>query len=101
MSVWYGLWYGGSGYALSDPTLDMERFDSLQHAQDALYDRCHDGYSFRQWFAYVNRDPESVLTPAVGADSCTHLYAVPDGDLALPDRHVYFGPRGGVRIERL
>lgn len=101
MSTWYGLWYGGNGYALSDVELDMERFDSLQEAKDALNDRYHDGYSFRQPFDYVNREPEKVLTPAVGADSCIHLFATSDGDPALPDRHVYFGPQGGVRIERL
>ena len=101
MAAWYGLWYGGNGYALSDPESDMERFGSLRDAEDALHDRYHDGYSSRQRFEYVNRESEHVLTPAVGDDSCIHLFAAPDSDPSLPDRHVYFGPRGGVRVERL
>lgn len=101
MAAWYGLWYGGNGYALSDPESDMERFESLQEAKDALHDRYHDGYFSRQRFDYVNREPESVLTPAVGDDSCMHLFASPDSDPSLPDRRVYFGPRGGIRTERL
>lgn len=101
MAAWYGLWYGGIGYVPSDPGSDMERFGTLQDAKDALHDRCHDGYSSRQRFDYVNRESEHVLTPAVGDDSCIHLFAAPDSDPSLPDRHVYFGPRGGIRVERL
>ncbi|GAB3726758.1 hypothetical protein GCM10027590_32310 [Nocardiopsis nanhaiensis] len=101
MSTWYGLWHSGNGYGLTDPESDMEQFSSLQAAKDALAARYHLGYSFRQRFQFVNREPESVLTPVVGSDSCLHLFASPDSDPALPDRHVYFGPRGGVRVERL
>lgn len=100
MSVWFGVWYGGNGFSLSDIEADMERFGSLEDAKGALYDRCWEGSS-RNRFEYVNREPENVMTPAVGEDTCIHLYAVPDGDPALPDRRVYFGPRGGVRVERL
>lgn len=100
MSSWYGIWYGGSGYVLSDIETDMERFNSLYDAKAALYDRCREG-SFRSRFEYVNRPPENVMTPGVGDGSYIHLYAAPDADPALPDRCVHFGPRGGLRIQRL
>ncbi len=98
MSPWYGVWHGGSGYTLSDLESDLEQFGSIQEAKDALSDRFRSGCSWRQTFRYVNRDPESVLTPAVDEDSCIHLYASPEC-LDYPDRCVYFGPRGGVRVE--
>jgi hypothetical protein len=97
MSVWYGIWYGGPGYASFDPETELESFGSIQEACDALYDRCHAG-STPNRFNYVNSDPESVLTPAVSEESCIHLFATPHVD--YPDRRVFFGPRGGVRVER-
>lgn len=101
MSTWYGLWHGGSGYAPSDPTLDIERFDSLQHAQDALYDRCRSGGSYPEHFAFINREPETVLTPGVAEEQTEILlFGFPDCAEAYPDRRVFFGPRGGVRSER-
>lgn len=100
MSTWYGVWHGGNGYGLSDIETDMEQFGSLVDARGALYDRCWEGSSCNR-FEYVNREPENVMTPAVGDDTCIHLYATPDTDPALPDRCVHFGPRGGVRIQRL
>ncbi|MFC9085162.1 hypothetical protein [Nocardiopsis dassonvillei] len=98
MSLWYGIWHGGSGYALSELENDLERFGSIESAKEALSDRYHSGYSWFQTFDYVNRNPESVLTPAVGEDSCIHLFASLDC-LDYPDRCVRFGPRGGVRVE--
>jgi hypothetical protein len=98
VSPWYGVWHGGNGYALSELGNELERFGSIESAKEALSDRYHSGYSWRQKFDYVNRDPESVLTPAVGEDSCIHLFASPDC-LDYPDRCVRFGPRGGVRVE--
>lgn len=100
MSAWYGVWYGGNGFSLSDIESDMERFGSLEDAKDALYDRCWEGSS-RNRFEYINREPENVMTPGVGADTCIYLYATSDTDPALPDRSVHFGSRGGVRIQRL
>lgn len=100
MSAWYGVWYGGSGYTISEIEIDVERFRSLEDAKGALYDRYWDGSS-RNRFEYVNREPENVMTPAVGDDSCIYLYATSDTDPALPDRCVYFGPRGGVRVQEM
>lgn len=96
--MWYGLWYGGYRYAVSDPVEDIEKFPNLNAARDALRDRFRDGASWRQEFDFVNRAPESVFTPAVSENSEILLFATPDGD-AYPDRRVFFGPRGGVHIE--
>jgi hypothetical protein len=98
MSAWYGIWHGGAGYSLTDPESDMEKFGSIQEAKDALSERFHSGYALRQTFDYVNRETESVFTPAVSEESCIHLFTTPGVD--YPDRRVFFGPRGGVRVER-
>lgn len=100
----YALWFGGSGYAPGDMVRDLESFPSLAAAKAALIDRERNGYSFRQNFEFVNKDPESVLCPCVdegssmwvwrGADEVDGITYVPD----YPDNVVEFGPRGGVRV---
>ncbi|GAA1122411.1 hypothetical protein GCM10009605_62660 [Nocardiopsis composta] len=97
--AWYGLWYGGPGYSPSSQE-DMEEFSSLQAAKEALRSRMRDGYSWRQEFRFVFRDPEKLLTPAVSEESYIDLYSVPDADLSCIERRILFGPRGGVLIER-
>lgn len=101
MAVWYGVWHGGGGYAVLERESEIERFESLQHAKDALYDRCRIGGSTPAHFAFINREPETVLTPAVQEeDTDIWLFGFPDCAEAYPDGRVFFGPRGGVRIER-
>lgn len=97
--AWYGLWYGGPSFALSERE-DMEEFSSLQAAKDALWARVNDGWSWPQEFRYVYREPETARVPGVTEESYIDLYSAPDADLSCIERRVFFGPRGGVRIER-
>ncbi len=98
----YALWYGGASYAHSTDD-DLEKFPSIGAAVTALDDRHRLGYSFRQSFNFVNREPESSYTPCVEDDSEIWLFLEdPTGDVDLyPDRIVRFGPRGGTIVERV
>jgi hypothetical protein len=97
----FAQWYGGCSYVWGDDD-DIERFDSIAAAKVALDNRHSLGYSFRQHFEFVNREPESSFCPVVGEDSELWLFfADPTGDGdKYPDRIVKFGPRGGVITER-
>ncbi|WP_328708900.1 hypothetical protein [Microbispora hainanensis] len=100
MSVarWYGLWSGGSGYGPPQPD-DLEEFSSLADARCKLADRHRYGYWQRSHFAFARREAADVLTPFVGDDCEITLYGSADG-LHYPDRRIFLGPRGGVRVER-
>lgn len=67
--VIYGLWWGGSSYGQGDRWKHLEAFVSLEDACVAARDRWALGHDFTQDFVYVNQEPESALTPAVGEDS--------------------------------
>jgi hypothetical protein len=62
-------WYGGTNYAMSYPWEYLETFPTLEAAKDALVDRYVSGHWLTQDFDYVNREPDSKLTPNVGEDS--------------------------------
>lgn len=75
-------WFGGTSYALPDSN-DVEHFNNLQEAKDALQARltdyhypcvCHDSY---MWIAI------GILE-----------------SFDLPDYIISFGPRGGIKTER-
>lgn len=103
-----GVWFGGSGYATSDEN-DVEEFTSLTDAKGALACRRRCGDTMRQRFAFIARDPEEVFTPGVDETSEIWIYfGTPldvltyikvAGELPYPDRRLFFGPRGGIRIE--
>jgi len=97
----YAMWWGGSGYAQSDDQ-DIETFPSLFQAQRALEDRKRFGYSYRQHFEFINREPEDTLCPCVEDDSEIWIfYQNPTGwGDKYPDRIIKFGARGGVVVER-
>ncbi len=97
MGRWFGLWYGGSGYG--PPELgDLEEFSCLAEARSKLLDRYRHGYWQRSRFAFTDREAAEVLTPCVGEDCEITMYGSRDG-LDYPDRRIFLGPRGGVRIE--
>lgn len=82
-------WYGGPNYRAGDAG-DREPVASIREAADMLRDR------------YSNRDG---FTPCVSDESDIYLYA-PGVDeygrpAEYPSHRVYFGPRGGVRVERV
>ncbi|MCG5215499.1 hypothetical protein [Streptosporangium sp. KLBMP 9127] len=94
---WYGLWHGGNGYSPPDPG-DLEEFSSLADARTKLLDRYSHGYWHRSHFAFVEREPVTVLTPCVSADCEIVLY----GSYAVldqPARRIFLGSRGGARAE--
>lgn len=88
----FGLWWGGSSYGPGELATDGERFDSIDAAKSALIARYHDGYSFRQTFNYINREPVDVLCPAVSEDcEIVLVLALPeDGDFSdvYPDLRI-------------
>ncbi|MFC0861685.1 hypothetical protein ACFHYQ_05170 [Sphaerimonospora cavernae] len=98
MGRWFGLWHGGSGYGPPEPD-DLEEFSSLAEARSKLLDRYHYGHWQRSRFAFTGREVAEVLTPCVGDDCEIMLYGSRDG-LDYPDRRIFLGPRGGVRVER-
>jgi hypothetical protein len=101
----YALWHGGSSYGWGDEN-DLERFDSIKAAGEALLARERNGGYYMHDFDYVNREPDAVMTPVV-EDSRMHVYLAldqdDDGRFLLhgngPDRILSIGPRGGLRIE--
>lgn len=97
MGAWYGLWHGGNGYSQPEPS-DLEEFSSLADAHLKLVERHRHGHWRRSRFAFVNREPRDVLTPAVADDCEITLYCAPDA-LDFPARRVFIGPRGGACVE--
>jgi len=88
MTTIYGTWNGGGSYGPSDPVTDLERFESVEDALDAMDNRRDNGYVTPQRFEFVNRTPESTLTPCVDESSSIHLYLAveeADGELVAPD----------------
>ncbi len=98
MAAWFGLWHGGNGYSPSQPE-DLEEFSSLADARVKLAERHRYGYWRHSRFAFVDREPADVLTPCVGDDCEITLFGSREV-LDYPDRRVFLGPCGGVRVER-
>jgi len=105
---YFGAWYGGANYTFGD---QREMFNNIEEAKSALRDRLTMGHHFPQTFR--NTDGEgnvvetiSTLTPCVDESSEILLYAADKAQYGVngwdyPCRRVYFGPRGGVRVEDL
>lgn len=87
----YGLWYGGCSYAPPSVPEDLEPFESIRAAAAELERRYHGGGGE---FPAVTRESEILLYPY--PDS-----AFVDPCRVSPFKRVYFGPRGGVRVEDL
>lgn len=80
-----GLWFGGSSYALPDPSHDLEQFNSLKDAVSTFESRAdHDHY-----YPCVDKDTSEM-----------HVYFGTTYHENGPDRIIRFGPKGGVKVER-
>lgn len=100
----YGLWDGGHSYSESDMD-SLEVFPSIADAKYQLFLRYGSNGIGPVKFDYVNREPEYTLTPAVDKTSRIRLFLFDpreyhDG-ISYPDRIVYFGPKGGVRVRKV
>lgn len=66
----YGLWNGGHSYAPSEfvngsGTTDLEVFEDLDDAKDAMRGRIHSGHWQPQTFTFADGRTQNVLTPTV------------------------------------
>lgn len=79
----YGLWYGGSSYAVPSVPDDVEEFSSIKQAKDIFESRFEGEFGF---------------TPCVTDESEMHLFRSEpqEGNDIYPDIVLSFGPRGGV-----
>lgn len=102
MAKVYGYWWGGHSYANDESDEYLEVFDSTRAAMVALDSRNRFGYSSRQTFNYADGRTEHHYCPVVDKESTIKLYLYDprEGDNG-PDRKIYFGPRGGVRMRYL
>jgi hypothetical protein len=93
MNGWDAVWYGGPNYSLSD---EREHVDTIAAAKRILQDR----YDNRGRFT-----PGMDETPGVDETSEILLYAPGVDEYGrvadYPDYRVFFGPRMGVRVERV
>lgn len=92
----YALWIGGASYGPSYAPEHTEVFHSLQAVKDELQTR------YRGWadIEHLDGSTERTGTPCVEHDSQFIVWTHGDGT-EHPDygRRVFFGPRGGVRVE--
>lgn len=98
----YAIWHGGSSYSFGEIPEDLETFDSIRDAKNALRERRDKGYGYRQSFRRPDGTVEEILTPAVDESSTMTLYFYDPSEAhdPYPDRMLSFGPRGGVNVER-
>ena len=61
----YGLWNGGHSYAPSELDRDLEVFEDLEDAKDAMRGRIHNGHWQPQTFTFADGRVENTLTPTV------------------------------------
>jgi len=95
----YGLWYGGSSYAV--PAIgDLEEFVSQRAAETVLWERFHDGGTNLKTY-FVSRENESATYPAVSPDCEMHVFTYdPRGHQdPHPSYILKFGPKGGISRE--
>lgn len=98
MSI-HGLWNGGHGNYAPAGNEDLERFETIEAAHEALLARHEDGH-YAHDFDFVNRPSERVGTPCVGDDCYIDLYLGLDidpdtGDVMVHDN----GPDIRVRLD--
>lgn len=91
----FGVWHGGVNYAQGYREDDLEIFDSIQAAKDALLSRANSGHWSPQTFHFAHKDTAHALTPCADEGASITLY----GSLHAeePFRLLEIGPRGGVK----
>lgn len=105
----HAVWHGGTNYSRSKVGRDLEEFETIADAVDALKSRDRYGHGYRQEFAYVLRDRLTTYTP-VCDDAEMHVYlGLTDDDIDAirdyphdaaewePDRVIRLTPRGAAR----
>jgi hypothetical protein len=116
----FGVWYGGANYQHSDPLVAMESWESFADAKLSLVERYRDGHwrrdrrarvvNFDEWGTAHLGEIDDSLRPCVDATSEIRLYFIIEEysggrgyriDMKAPFARLFFGPRGGVRFERL
>lgn len=93
----FAVWNGGASYGPSYTPEHTEVFESLQAVKDELSAR---RYSGRADIKHLDGTTENTGTPCVEEDSEFLVWSYGDGT-EFPDygRRVFFGPRGGIRVE--
>lgn len=108
------LWHGGNSYG-APYAEDAEEFPSIAAAEDAMRQREAHGYWQQQTFRYVFRPHESAFTPVAHSEGSGYMdvYRYPPGvddelmrlmlecgEASMLYR-IEYGPRGGIRRERV
>lgn len=94
------VWHGGAGYSASELPRDIESFESLTFARNALLNRYMSNGRYRETFRYVNRPHDEVYAPGVDLDSIFDVYLADptNTDDAYPDwRYELRESRNGYR----
>jgi hypothetical protein len=100
MKVW-ATWHGGDSYSVGIIEDNLEVFDSLEAAKEALVSREAHGDWMRQTFRYADGRVAHVYCPGVDNSELFVYFGDPRGDCdPYPDRIISIGPRGGVRVQR-
>lgn len=97
MDAVFGAWHGGASYAPFALPDDLERFESLMDAAATLHMRAVMNGPWH--FSYVNRDPVSVLCPAVDDDCEMHVWTELPDEPTPPD-YIIRLENGSPSIER-
>lgn len=97
---WFASWFGGPNYRAEG---EREIFDSITAAKTALIQRRFAGWGSS---TYADGRTETGYMPGVDATSDIYLYAAAADDYDAcgwdyPAVRVFFGPRNGVRVERV
>lgn len=80
----YALWYGGSSYSVPHVT-DLETFESVDAASEALLSRYAHGHWQEQEFSFTNKSAVSDLTPAVNEQSEMQIFLAEPTEDYYPD----------------
>lgn len=95
----YGLFHGGYSYAPPDVYDDLELFPSITAAKHALAERYHSNCIQPCVHHYADGHTEKAThLRDESAEIQLFLTDPRIGDF-YPDRRIYIGPRGGIRIE--
>lgn len=96
----FGLWHGGSSYALGEIDTDLERFPSLASAQRALQERSESNGARSCLFRYIDRGDTREYCPVVeGSSMLVYLSDPREVREPYPDFLLSIGPRGGIKKE--
>lgn len=100
---WWGLWYcpGYSDLSMIDEPTGVETFASIDDVRRALRDRYDSNGVRTVTVHYADGRTESALFPCVTRESEYLVYGYDPRETSdpYPVCRVFWGPRGGVRVE--